>query len=211
MLLSWALAEPNEWGAGRPDALARKVAEGAPLTEADEDEAVRWLLAGRRGRETLILRTLGATWYEAEFPFLELGAVVLHRHWAVNHWREHPSSAPPPRTVAEMAEHPDLPESFRGNRTLDLVRMHPLILVATNHFGPCHIAKSGVDLVDSSGRTGNDGIASGPSLRRKASATRGAAKSRASSRPRPPARSQTAADTLGNAVVSEGSEFVVRP
>jgi hypothetical protein len=42
MLLAWAVAEPNEWGAGRPDALVRKVHAGAALAASEEAEAVRW-------------------------------------------------------------------------------------------------------------------------------------------------------------------------
>jgi|GEM_PF-3543843 hypothetical protein len=141
MLLAWALAEPNEWGAGRPEPLVRKVADGAPLTDADQDEAVRWLLAGRRGRETLILRTLGVTWYESDFPVVELGSVVLHRHWAINHWGAPLSSTRAARTVAEIADYPDGPASFRGDRTPDPARTQPPILLATDPHGPWRIAE----------------------------------------------------------------------
>jgi hypothetical protein len=43
MLLAWALAEPNEWGEGRPAELHREVRAREALTAEEEAGAVDWL------------------------------------------------------------------------------------------------------------------------------------------------------------------------
>jgi hypothetical protein len=141
MLLAWALAEPNEWGQGYPEGLRGKAEGGASLTTEEEAAAIRWLLAGRRGHETRVLRGLPAQWYHADLPVAELRETVLHQHWAVNYWREHGPAAKAPRTVAEIAEHPDTPESFRGDRTPDPLRTQRPIFLATDPRGPWRIAE----------------------------------------------------------------------
>lgn len=139
MVLAWALAEPNEWAKDRPGELCRKAEAGAGLTADEEAEAMRWLLMGRRGRETAVPRALPARWYEADFPVAELREVVLHRHWAINYWRDH--ALPPSRTVAEVAERIDTPEEFRGDKTPDPLRTQRPIFLAMDRDGPWHVAE----------------------------------------------------------------------
>ena len=141
MLLAWALAEPNEWGKGRPDELVRKVETGEPLTESEEAEAVRWLLAGRRGNETAVLSSLDVAWYEADLPIAELGGAIPHAHWRERHWTIHTPGLAPPRTVAEFAARIDMPASFTGDRTPDPDASHRPILLCTDEDGPWRIAE----------------------------------------------------------------------
>jgi hypothetical protein len=141
MLLAWALAEPNEWGMGRPADLVRNVEAREPLTAGEEADAIRWLLAGRRGHETAAFRALDASWYEADLPIAEVGRAVPHAHWRERHWVMHTPSTPPPRDVAEFAKRVDIPDSFLGERTPDPAKSHRPILLCTDERGPWRVAE----------------------------------------------------------------------
>jgi hypothetical protein len=142
MLLEWALAERHEW-ANPPAELCRKVDVGETLDASEVQTAIRlFAKVDRRGPEVPFFRGLGANWHATEFPIASLGSVLLHKHWALNHWEKIPGSAKPhPRTVAEFSRRSDLPMSFDANGKPDPLKGHRPIYVSTSYNGPWHIAE----------------------------------------------------------------------
>ena len=103
MLLEWALAEMFEWRGISSDLealgqeLAAKTTRGETLDERDRAAAITAFgRIERRGPEVIFFRRQGSEWYRAEFAIAALGEVRLHRHWALEHWRDPRSRAPVP-------------------------------------------------------------------------------------------------------------------
>ena len=147
MLVSWGRAEIPTGRYTSPPHL-RKVEAGADL-DANEGVEVAAFMRQVRGPQVEFFLDGRTTWFRGEVPIRALGAVTLDAYWTIRAlgcesdpaWRD-----PPPRTVADLAAHPDAPPlAFDGDFEFDKVR-GTVIAVASS-------AEGDLQLIEGSNRT----------------------------------------------------------
>ncbi len=143
MLLSWARAEaPGRWRGSSPPHLAKLEAGG----EVDARERAEIIAFLRRVRGDVDLLIHGrSTWYEAEILVAAFGGLLVDPYWvwlSLGVGRNGPCPvwrAPHPRTVADLAAHPDAPPlTLDGPFSFERMRGAP-ICIGTRLDGPLRL------------------------------------------------------------------------